>query len=153
MDHWVRIYWEERLKQSRIFYKPELRKLDYDYMLRNEATPDWPTFVAKDALYNDYIAWSANKIGATLPLSELYRVIERFLYPYGKNAHTRRSKVKAMIDTGGGRMIEGKIPRAFIKLPPRSVMVAHYNIVTSRGAASEREAFRLEVLNGQQAFK
>lgn len=152
MEHWIRMYWEQRLLEARIFFRPELRKEKYDFMLRGEATADWPTFVAKEAQFNDYMAWAEKKVGAARPMSDVYRLLERFIYPYGKRAQTRRSHVKADLHVGEGRMMQGKTPRAFVKLPPHSVMSAHFNIVTGRGTLSERRAWELEVLNGMQSF-
>lgn len=148
----LKAYWEERLASGQIFAYPSGRKEDVHFRRRGDDSAQWPAYVSKDALYNDYMAWADKRAGATMPMAELYRLLEPVLYIHGRDRHTSRFKVTMPIAVPEGGTLPGKVQVAFLRLPSIGVMRAHYYLVTGCGTASQREGWRLTVLENRTRF-
>lgn len=142
MNRWIRMYWEERLNAGRIFAYPTVRTEGTDFLTRGEwATPEWPSYVSKDALYNDYVAWAQNRPGASVPMADWYRQMQPFLYIHGRDFHTSRRRINGTIFSGA-RALKGKIEVRYCVLRPIGVMQAQFGMVINAGGLSQRAAWR-----------
>lgn len=146
----VREYWKERVDAGKIFTRAGYRE-GFHYIKRGR-TDDWPTYVSKAALHNDYLAWARKYEGASLPVPELYRLLEPLIYPHGRAAHTRRFKVAESTYVGEQGMLSVKKPHAFIRLAPWEVYVAHYGLVTGCGTLTQRTEWAQTVAQNREVF-
>lgn len=138
MEHLVRNYLVDRAEAGQIFCAPDAWKEGYDYLFRGEAERDWPTFVAKEAMYGDYMISTAGHVARSMPMSEFFRLAEKYIYPYGRDAHTSRKKVTGPVHVGEGRILQGKLQRTFLRLPTHPTFKAFLDFKTGKGTLTER---------------
>jgi hypothetical protein len=135
-------YWRQRLMEGQIFAQPSCRKEGRDFRITRGGTPSWPERVAKEALYLDFCEWVRTQSEHwEINMAEFFRLMEPMLFIFGKRYHTARHLINSPLWTGD-RSMQGRAPRAFVKLLPLGVMRAQHAIVVKAGTTSERDGWR-----------
>lgn len=146
-------YWHARLAEGAVFASFKGRNEGYDFA-RSVVDKDarWPKLVARDSLYADYVNWvMKTKHARPGAKSEFFRVLQPYLYIYGKQRHTARRDVnKRML--AGERIVSGRVQRYFIKMPPVHVCRAHARLVMGKGTRTEQENDRQLIKRYERVF-
>jgi hypothetical protein len=133
----VRRYWRERLEEGNIFFHGP-KEWGVDYRTRRGDDPNWPREVAKGAMVSDYHQWVKTLgPGGVVTESEFFLEVGSFLYILGKTKHTVRRNTAQQVHVGGGRLLEGRVQKYFLRLAPLDVLRAQAAILS--GGLSESE--------------
>lgn len=139
-------FWRQRLEEGKIFFNRDVAISGYEFRILKGGSPEWPDRVAKESLYNNFLAWchSRSITPAFASISEFYRHLEPLAAPMGKKWHNSRHRIQVVkyhLDTSA----KVDAQRAFFRLVPIEVAKAWLNIATARGTVSHREEWKAAV--------
>jgi hypothetical protein len=136
-------WWRERLRTGSVFHSFEGRVEGVDFKRSKvDKSSTWPSRVARDTMYNDYVNWLRKRSPTVAPglKSEFFRLMAPYFNLYGGWHRARHDVNKQLVE--GDRILEGRVQRYFYKLPPLEVMQAKFNLTQNSGTVTQLELCR-----------
>lgn len=150
-------YWKGRLDAGRPVYEDAYWVEGYDWKPHEPMLGTWPKLIAKQALWNDYLAWFEDvylesfrqspyfkEFPDNLPKParehEFWGAIAPFLYVSGKARLQSRGYFVWGKRMHLGEMVPARVHRSFIRLGSHPEHVAQYELLTGAGSVPHAEA-------------